>query len=143
MSKRKLDLAWRFVEMAHIMKGQSCCERGNHACLLVDKSMRIVSVGYNGPAASLPNGCRHKDSPCGCVHAEVNACVQPRQGTPFYAFITAAPCEMCAQVLRNVGVRMVVYDAVTDKGVDGLRVLSECGVGAFQIADLPAGVFGL
>lgn len=143
MSARKKELAERFMAVAEVMRGQSACVRGQHACVLVDREMRIVSVGYNGPAASLPNRCQRETSPCGCVHAEANAVLQPRQSQPHYAFITAAPCEMCAQLLRNVGVRMVVYAEVTEKGADGLRLLQNSGVGSFSIEEVPAAIFGL
>ena len=141
--KQKLKQA--FMSVAYDMASVSCCERGNHACVLVSRSLRIVSVGYNGPAARLHNGCARplESGNCGCVHAEANAVLQPRIDHPFYAFVTAAPCEYCAQLLVNAGVRTVVYDVVTDSGHDGLKVFTNAGVGNFQFDQFSGDWLGL
>lgn len=119
------------MNIAHEMTAMSTCQRGQHACVLVSRDRRILATGYNGPASRLPNRCHRPDEPgrCGCVHAEANAVVQPRLGDPHFAFITAAPCESCAQLLVNAGVRYVVYATVTSQGHAGLDVLTQAGVG--------------
>lgn len=146
---QKTKLLDELMNQAISMARVSCCERGKHACVLVTRELRVLSTGYNGPAARLPNRCLRPDTPgstgrgCGCVHAEVNACIQPRNGTPFYAFCTAAPCEACAQVLINVGVRTVVYDRMTDSGRAGKDLLRLAGVGCFDFDNFPVGVLSL
>lgn len=149
MSSQKKKLLDELMNMTISMARVSCCERGKHACTLVSREMRVVSIGYNGPAARLRNNCLRPDEPgstgrgCGCVHAEVNACIQPRSEQPFYAFCTAAPCEACAQVLINAGVRTVVFDRMTDSGVAGKKLLTLAGVGCFDFDNFPVGVLSL
>lgn len=148
-TSQKQKLLDELMNQAICMARVSCCERGKHACLLVSRELRVLSTGYNGPAARLPNHCLRPDSSgatgrgCGCVHAEVNASIQPRNGTPFYAFCTAAPCEACAQVLINVGVRTVVYDRLTESGKAGRQLLLLAGVGCFDFDNFPVGVLSL
>jgi len=122
------------LDVAKCISQLSKCDRRKHACVLVDRNLRIVATGYNGPASGLKNNCMRPEEHgnCGCVHAEANACIQPRASDPFFAFLTGAPCEQCAQMLINAGVRMVVYAGETTAGEAGLRLLHLVGVGCFH-----------
>lgn len=148
-TNQKAKLLDEFMNMATSMARVSCCERGKHACILISRDLRVLSIGYNGPASRLHNGClRPGDSGatgrgCGCVHAEVNACIQPRSGVPFYAILTAAPCEACAQVLINTGIRTVIYDRMTDSGKAGRNLLRLAGVGCMDFDNFPVSALGL
>lgn len=143
MSTQKRKLFEEIMNNTIGMARVSCCERGKHACTLVTRELKVVSTGYNGPASRLPNSCLRPGESgatgrgCGCIHAEVNACIQERGAVPFYAFCTAAPCEACAQVLINVGIRTVVYDKMTDSGSNGKRLLQLAGVGCFDFDHFP------
>lgn len=139
MSQQKRKLLDEFMNMAINMARVSCCERGKHACILLSRELRVISIGYNGPASRLRNACLRPDEPggCGCVHAEANAVLQKRSEDPFYAIVTACPCESCAQLLINAGVRTVVFDRMTGSGVSGKRLLTLAGVGCFDFDNFP------
>lgn len=92
----------------------SPCARAAVGCVLTTLDLQVLSYGYNGVAAGLPNTClRHgadAQSRCGCVHAESNAIAKAgRPEVPKVAFITMPPCESCASLLVNAGVVLVVY----------------------------------
>ena len=89
------------------------------ACL-VDAKQRILGIGYNG----FPRGCSDhelpwiRDAPTALdnkypwvVHAEVNAIMNKNaasvEGSTLY--VTLFPCNECAKVLIQAGVRSVVY----------------------------------
>jgi dCMP deaminase len=83
-------------------------------CVIATPDFRkILSWGYNGNAAGLPNAC-DSDVPgaCGCIHAEANAvvnCDAPR-ATEKLVFATHLPCAACAKLLINLGnVKEVIY----------------------------------
>lgn len=92
----------------------SPCNRAAVGCVLTTLDLQVISYGYNGVAAGLPNTClRHGEEAvgnCGCVHAEQNAVAKAGQpDVPKIAFITMPPCERCASLLVNAGVVLVVY----------------------------------
>lgn len=113
-----------FLKVAKVVAQRSTCLRHNVGAVLV-KDKQIISTGYNGAAAGLPNcldiGCL-KDQlkivsgtghdSCRAVHAEQNAIVQAAlhgvatKGTTIY--LTHAPCSLCTKMMINAGVKRVV-----------------------------------
>jgi deoxycytidylate deaminase len=80
---------------------------------------RVLSVGYNGPAAGLPDdycaqqvalGKTAGVSRCTCLHAEDNAIANVDSTIPNKTlFVTMQPCEICAQRIKNAGITLVWY----------------------------------
>lgn len=95
------------------------------ACI-VSPAKRIVGVGYNG----FPTGCSDEELPWGregpfletkypfVVHAEVNAILNSiahdLQGSTIY--VALFPCNECAKLIIQAGIREVVY--LSDKYAD-------------------------
>lgn len=104
-----------YLNLAADLARRSSCTRLQVGAVITSWDFtEVFSVGYNGNAAKLPNGC---DSPtpgaCGCLHAEDNAalkCAAPRSESKV-VFVTDLPCVMCAKRLINLGgVARVLYE---------------------------------
>lgn len=137
-----------YMNLALSMAKRSTCSRTNSAgelmqvgCAIVTPDFRkVLSVGFNGNAAGLPNKC-DSDEPgsCGCVHAESNAvvnCDAPR-GTEKIVFATHLPCTACSKILINLGnVRKVYYlnDYRIKKGLEFFDIV---GIKHEQFKELP------
>lgn len=84
-----------------------------HGCVLVSADKRVISTGYNGPVAGLPNDIVPGERPAKYnwyIHAEDNAVAFARcdlRGCS--AYVTGRPCAACFRRLLQVGVRRIVY----------------------------------
>lgn len=114
-----------FMQIAHLVATRATCPRRSVGALIV-RDKRILSTGYNGAPRGLahcPEGGPFNDWPAGCMraghcirslHAEQNALLQaaqigiPCEGSTVY--VTAQPCNMCAKMLINAGIRRVIYE---------------------------------
>jgi len=103
------------MQLAVIIAKRSTCSRRKIGCVIVSSDFRrVLSSGYNGNAAGLPNCCDEPEvsGACGCLHAEENAaisCSEPAI-TPKTVFTTTYPCKMCAKRLIQLGgVEKVCY----------------------------------
>ena len=102
------------------------CKRGSVACVLLSKEG--VTFGYNGGAANDPMECIGGDPGlCGCVHAEANAVAKSTLVGDKLAFVTTAPCKVCAALLVNHGVTTVYYSE-SYRSESGLLLLNRCNV---------------
>lgn len=121
-----------FADFTQNLAGLSQCQRLRVGCTVVRPDLsEVVAIGYNGPPAGLPNdGCRSSAGACGCVHAEANALLKLKVGTPGLILLaTDSPCEHCAGLILNSGgrVRAVAY-ARAYRDPSGLNRLVEGGV---------------
>lgn len=116
------------LRIAALMAERSTCERKQVGCVLTDLSMEEIYVGYNGGPKGGINGCR-RSTPgnCGCLHAEVNAVAKAPRGEKL-AFLTMSPCEACATLLVNAGVREVYFREAYRDPYPGFAVLHESQV---------------
>ena len=122
------------ASLAENVSQASPCNRAAVGCVLTTVDFQIISYGYNGPAANMPNECLRPQvvGNCGCVHAEQNAIAKISSNAgPKVAFITMPPCERCASLLVNAGVIFVVYLT------DGHRPMSEGEVNILQPLGIP------
>lgn len=103
-----------YMDFAAGISRRSTCVRAQVGAVLTSVDFRrVFSVGYNGNASGLPNGCESTEpGQCGCLHAEANAiinCTVSRSEGKIL-FCTHLPCPMCAKMLINLGgVRKVIY----------------------------------
>jgi dCMP deaminase len=129
-----------YMNMAHEVARRSTCARTSSegepmhvGCVIVSPDFRkVVSLGYNGNAAGLPNEC-DSDQPgnCGCIHAEANAAVNcdvPRQ-TPKIVFCTHLPCIHCAKLLINLGGVQQVYFRKDYRIRTSIDLFTKVGIG--------------
>lgn len=135
-----------FFEYADSAAKCSSCPRAKVGCVLVNPvSNAVISIGYNGPPRGSEVLCggdcclRDKQNiesgthvEIGCVHSEYNAIANAaRQGTSTldsHAFISCAPCLMCAKLLYQAGIKAVHVKSGHYTDVVGLMFLTSHGV---------------
>ena len=110
----------RLAELA--ASRSNCMKKGNGA--IVAKGNRVVSTGYNGTPAGLPNcsegGCKRCNEnvsqgidldKCMCLHAEESAVMEAGRkeciGATIYT--TSFPCSLCAKMIIQGGIKRIVY----------------------------------
>ncbi len=110
-----------YMRLAELMSERSTCVRTNSSgqlmqvgCAIVSADFRrVLSIGYNGNAAGLPNKCDSTEvGACGCIHAEENAVIscQAARSEDKIVFCTHLPCKACAKrIIQLGGVREVYY----------------------------------
>jgi dCMP deaminase len=116
------------------------------ACI-VNRQNRIVGVGYNG----FPTGCSDDTLPWGregafletkypyVCHAELNAVLNSVPGNLIDCCIYTAlfPCNECAKVIIQAGIREVVYLSDKYAGTDSVRasrrMFDQAGVACRQL----------
>jgi dCMP deaminase len=100
----------------------------------------VYSLGYNGNAKGLPNGCdTSTPGACGCLHAEDNALLKaPYQGVgALILFCTHNPCIVCAKRILNSRVARVVFRHEY-RDPSGLWLLRTNGIHAEPLITQPA-----
>lgn len=113
------------MQIAHLVKTRATCPRRSVGAVVV-RDKRILCTGYNGSPMGLPHcpeGGPENDWPVGCMraghcirslHAEQNCLLQAAKmgvscdGAEIY--VTCQPCNMCAKMIINAGIRRVVYE---------------------------------
>lgn len=113
------------MQIAHLVKTRATCPRRSVGAVVV-RDKRILCTGYNGSPMGLPHcpdGGPENDWPLGCMraghcirslHAEQNCLLQAAKigvscdGAEIY--VTCQPCNMCAKMIINAGIRRVVYE---------------------------------
>lgn len=106
----RLTLEEMYLEIARIVAKRSTCHRLQVGAVVTNWEMATVwSIGYNGNARGLPNGCESLEpGKCMCLHAETNALIKaPYHQGPLKMFITHTPCKMCAKAIINSAVKEV------------------------------------
>lgn len=135
------SLYWSMVAAA---AAQSVATRHKVGAIVVTPT-GMISVGWNGMPAGLPNKCetvpiyresfdgrgellRYKTDPA-VIHAERNAIDKmTRQGVPTAGsvlFVSRAPCFECAKALHGLGLKAIYYGEHHDdmRGVELLKSL--------------------
>lgn len=106
-----------FLVMAEQVSRRSPDPSTKHGCVLVDTDNRVISTGYNGPIAGLPNDVvplERPDKYDWFIHAEDNAVAFARcdlRGAT--AYVTGAPCAPCFRRLLQVGITRIVHGGRT------------------------------
>lgn len=119
------------MAVARIFAKRSTCSRLRVGAVLADPSLETFVVGYNGSFKGGPNECQRSDAGnCGCLHAEANAVAKAERG-PKVAFLTDAPCELCAKLLVNADVTTLRYEREYRES-SGLKVLRAANIQVFR-----------
>jgi len=111
---------------------------------LVNEQQKIVGIGYNG----FPRGCPDDQLPwtrdgsfadtkyAYVVHAEVNAVLNSNLATQqSRCYTTLFPCNECAKVLIQAGIKEVVYHECRDNEA------TQASRRLFQLAGVPTRLF--
>jgi dCMP deaminase len=102
-----------FLQLAKQVATRSPDPNTHHGCVLVSPDKRVISTGYNGPVAGLPNELVPLTRPQKYdwfIHAEDNAVAFARcdlRGCT--AYVTGQPCAACFRRLLQVGIKRIVY----------------------------------
>ncbi len=108
-----------FLMLAHVTATRATCDRKKVGAVIVDGDNRIVSGGYNGAPAGMPecdevgHEMKDIDGRQSCVrtlHAESNAIDRAWRdvhGATIYC--TVIPCYDCAKRIVSAGIARVVY----------------------------------
>lgn len=118
----------RFLDLAHHISQWSKDPSTKVGAVIV-RSKKVVGMGYNG----FPNGVadtaqRLNDRPTKynlVIHAEANAILdagRDAQGATLYC--TLAPCNECAKLIIQAGIKHVVFVDMHDRLV-GAQMLAE------------------
>lgn len=105
-----LDWSNYFFGLTFAIAQKSKDPHTKNGCILVDGDNRILSVGYNGYPAGMPDEelptTRPEKYPL-MVHAEHNAVLNCRHRPVDYikAYITGPPCSACCVALYQFNVR--------------------------------------
>ena len=131
----RLDWDSYFINIASAVSIRSTCIRRRYGAVITKDNV-IISTGYNGAAKGVPNcidtgKCIRKElnipsgtqyELCVAVHAEANAIIMANpeklSGATIYLAGTevdtelpanAHPCKMCERLVKNAGIRKIVY----------------------------------
>ena len=125
------------LRTARLFSNLSYCEKKKVGAVIA-KDGRILATGYNGTVAGFDNRCETYDfienklvtSPF-VIHAEQNVlmfCAKhgiATDGTTMY--ITLSPCETCAKLIVQAGIKRVVFLDYY-KNTAGILFLQQAGV---------------
>jgi len=144
---QRVDWDTYFMRIASDISTRSTCHRRAIGAVIVNDSREIVSTGYNGN----PRGQRHcseigcireklgipsgeKSEVCTAVHAEQNALIQAGRGSRGSTmYVTVMPCNTCAKMIVNAGIKRVVYRDEYPEQM-GISLLRELGVEVVRAA---------
>jgi dCMP deaminase len=151
-SQDRLSVDEYFLKIASVVAERSTCRR-HHVGAVAVRDKHILSTGYNGAPAGLPDclelgclrdengipsGTRHEI--CRGIHAEQNAIIQASlhgvslEGSTIYC--THTPCIVCAKLLVNAKIeRFVSFGKYNDDAF--IELFQEAGV-VVDIKDRPA-----
>lgn len=110
-----------YLQMAKLIATRGTCARRQVGCVLVDSRGRVLSLGYNGVAATRPHcsegpPCRGVGLPsgtgldqCEAIHAEQNAvALLPYPWAVDTAYVTVSPCLSCIKLLLSTSCKRIV-----------------------------------
>jgi len=137
-----------YMNIAIDVSKRGTCSRRQIGSVVVNGD-EIKSTGYNGNPRGLPHcdeiGCvrdeqnipsGERSEVCTGVHAEQNALLQAgkgAEGATLYA--TIVPCNTCAKMIINAGIKRVVYLDDYPENV-GRELLIQAGIGVDRV-ELP------
>ncbi len=151
--KREGYLDWDtyFMSVAMLSAMRSKDPNTQVGACIVDKTNRILSIGYNGT----PNGYDDDSFPWDregnpletkylyVVHAERNAVLNYRGSRKDLEeakiYVDLFPCNECAKEIVQSGIKEVIYlsdkYANTDGTIASKKIFDECGVTYYQLPE--------
>jgi len=112
MTEKRWSLLWYLMDFVDGIKRRSTCSRSKVGALITDETMEtIYAYGYNGNARGLSNKCDSEEvGNCGCIHAEVNTLIKPRNRVEHPIMIsTHSPCPNCVKVIINAQIKTFIF----------------------------------
>ena len=132
MSRDALKLS-TFANMTKMLANLSTCKRRKQASMIISSDYQhVYGLGYNGAPAKCSHceGIDRGKNGCGCVHAELNACLKAciPPGEKCILICTQTPCLRCAQAIINKQSIRTVFFLTQHENTDGLDALKEAGI---------------
>ena len=128
-----------FMDIAEVVAKRSACLRNNVGAVIVNEQNNIVAIGYNGPAAGVPQ-CTREECHAGCdiaIHAEDNAIrrmpIYNRGLHHYRLFCTVHPCKNCAKLIGERGDIEEVYFRYPYRDPTGIYYLLSKGIKVYRI----------
>ena len=107
------------------LKEQSPCVDKQVACVITDRSYKIISIGVNAVVFCDKN-CHDKENrTCETIHAEIIACANLNDFNhrAKYAYINLFPCPPCQTALSNFVEEIIVFGKKhKDQVFDNIRL---------------------
>ncbi|MDP3917264.1 MAG: cytidine/deoxycytidylate deaminase family protein [Nanoarchaeota archaeon] len=143
--EKRLDWDDYFINITREVAKRATCDRGKCGSVIV-KNKRIISTGYVGSPIGAPH-CdevghlmsevydKDGNKSMHCIrttHAEQNAIVQAARygisvdGATIYTKME--PCHVCAKMIVNSGIKMVVADKMYHKAELSRQIFNDAGV---------------
>lgn len=147
-----------FMDIAEVVAKRSACLRNNIGTVVVNEDNNIVAIGYNGPAAGVPQ-CLKENCVAGCdiaIHAEDNAilrmpdyeyeltmplnhsvtggiCSIDGRLKYYRLFCTVSPCLNCAKLIEKRKDIKEVYYRYPYRDQTGIYYLLSKGIKVYRI----------
>ena len=131
---RKIIKYITFMKMTTSLSKLSYDPKHQVASLIVKNDWsEINSMGYNGNYSGAPNIRSSIESgKSKFIHAEMNAllfCTLSKEDAKNYTiFVTMTPCELCARLIVNKGIKNVIVLNKYDNCGDSLNVFENSGI---------------
>lgn len=125
---KQIEMDHMYMDFAVRVSQNSRATRKKVGCVIV-KDDNVIAYGWNGTAKGEDNCCEDENGVTkeGVIHAEHNAIIKlARSGNSSEdstVYLTMQPCEKCAAMLIQAGVKRVVYFEAyrLNTGVDMLK----------------------
>ena len=124
-----------FMQMAELTATRSTCSRLHVGTIITNEEMdHVDSIGYNGNAKGLHNGCESEvPGHCGCLHSENNAIAKANYSIKRKnMFITHLPCRNCAKLIINHGIKSVYFKNLY-RDASSIELFLQTGVNIFKL----------
>lgn len=137
---RLLQKIETFICLSERLAKLSTCKRAQVGAIVVPRDFsKILSIGYNGPAAKIENdSCENEEGACGCIHAEANSIIKLHKNDERCCrmLCTTSPCVTCAGLIINSGAISHVLYRNTYRDERGINILRKCGIQVGSIGDI-------
>ena len=136
----QIELDRTYMGVANLHAKLSKAERKKVGACLVTRT-GIIIPGYNGNPAGMSNVCEDENNATlpSVIHAELNCILKAaKEGVSCEnatIYITLSPCEQCAAMLVQAGVKTVVYSE-TYRSQNGLSLLYKAGIIYRRVGEL-------
>ena len=149
MSNERISWDELWLATCFLISQRSIDPSTKHACIIVDKNNRVVSIGYN----SFPRDCVDEELPTYrplkykiVTHSEVNAIINAKSSVEgCTAYITGPPCSNCFSAMLNAGIKKIIYGPISSHQLSGsedeelirkMNVSSKTGFNKIEIVEI-------
>lgn len=108
-----------FMNLAHMTSQRSCDPSSQHGCVIVDQKHRVITMGYNGTVAGIPESDIDWTRPqkyAWILHAEENAIAFAKESLDgATSYVTGPSCVKCLRLQLQMGIRDFVFGSLVSR----------------------------